>query len=695
MKTIIYRMAAMLLSVIATLNFSACSYDDKDIVDRLAEHEQRLQTLEETVKNAQENILLLQKLVLAAQDLNYISSIEQVTDDAGKVIGYTITFGDGYKTTIYNGEKGENGPVPSIVFDEEDGNYYWVVYYDGQTEPTYLLDNEGNRIKANGTDAVAPQVKIDPETKHWLISTDGGQTWKDTGVVSEGKDGDAYFQDVTVDESYVTFTLMNGTVITLPVMGQGFIFNVTRSEVKLGYGETAEIEVQMKNVADTFISTVYGWDAVLAENTLTIKAPAESMAEAKTAGVISLIAFNANGLSKICKVSVAIGAEEATDLNADGLYANCYIVSKPGTKYLFDATVQGTGIATTGISPVGLMPASAELLWETTKGLINGISLQDGKIAFYTTAGSTLAPGSAVIVARDAANEIIWSWHIWSTDYDPETGYDTWIPSGNMLMNRNLGAENNKAGDFGSVGMIYQWGRKDPFTGAASYTPGEKAYRTVYDKEGREIADWISYEGWTPVSTDAQTGTVVYTVRNPNRPINITQMAAEDWLYSDLSATVEAVVADKQAKGMYDLWGGTLNEPGVKTIYDPCPKGWKVASQSTFTLLEDTGAKFKYTERYTKALSVTNYDKALHGTMLCFDTEDPSLTSWFPFTGYVAPQTMQLSTFLGTYGRLWTDGAQNRYTRYGAYRMHIASGNASLSTQSTATMLPLRCMKIK
>lgn len=691
-------MKAKLLSILlCTTAFAAgsCSFDDTDIVNRLAEHEQRLQTLEQTLKNAQENIVLLHRLVLAAQDANYIESVEPVKDEAGDTIGYTVTFGDGYRATIYHGDKGENGPVPSVVHDEQDGNYYWVVYYDGQDEPTYLLDKDGNRIKANGTDAVPPQVKIDAGTKHWLVSTDGGKTWKDTGVVAEGKDGDAYFQHVAVDDSYVTFTLMNGTEITLPVMGQGFVFNVGRTDVKLPYGGKAEIEVTMKNVADTFLSTVYGWDAVLEGNILKITAPTAQMTEAKREGVVSIIAFNANGLSKIAKVAVSIGEDEVTDLNADHAYANCYIVSAPGVKYRFDATVQGTGIATANLVPVKMEPASAQLLWATAPGLVNGVELNDGKISFFTAAGNALTAGSAVIAAKDAAGEILWSWHIWVTDYDPETANDRWMPSGNVLMNRNLGAENNTPGDFGSVGLTYQWGRKDPFVNASSYTVGDAAYRTVYDGNGAEVIDWMSAAGWESVESSPETGTVAYSVKNPTRAVRISQLAAENWIYADLSLPVEDILAARKASGEFDLWGATRNQLGQKTIYDPCPKGWKVASQNTFATLEDNGSKLAYTQLYAKTLTATNFNKTLHGTMLCFDPDDPSKTSWFPFTGYVAPQTMVISSFLGTYGRLWTDGAETQYYRYGAYRMHLASTAALLSSQSTATLLPLRCMKVE
>ena len=81
---------------------------------------------------------------------------------------------------------------------------------------------------------MAPQLKI--EDGDWLLSTDGGKTWDNLGPAKgqdgangtdgvngadgkdgqDGKDGDNIFQSVTQDEDTVTFTLVDGTEITLP-----------------------------------------------------------------------------------------------------------------------------------------------------------------------------------------------------------------------------------------------------------------------------------------------------------------------------------------------------------------------------------------------------------------------------------------------------------------------------------------------
>ena len=107
-----------------------------------------------------------------------------------------------------------------------------------------------------------------------------------------------------------------------------------------------------------------------------------------------------------------------TNLSANGT-ANSYMVPKAG-KYKFDATVMGNGVSTRGINAQTLTPATAELLWQDTKGVVSGIEIKDNTIVF--DAGE--AEGNAVIAAKDASGKIIWSWHIWRTAYNPADNAD-------------------------------------------------------------------------------------------------------------------------------------------------------------------------------------------------------------------------------------------------------------------------------
>lgn len=111
------------------------------------------------------------------------------------------------------------------------------------------------------------------------------------------------------------------------------------------------------------------------------------------------------------------------------------------------------------------------MVWQSKSGLIQYTELRDGKVSFYVGADSDdeekIKEGNAVIGAYDAGGTMIWSWHIWAVNYNPETSKVLF--NGYNMMDRNLGAlaNDNSTTDkiLASYGLYYQWGRKDPFIG--------------------------------------------------------------------------------------------------------------------------------------------------------------------------------------------------------------------------------------
>ena len=100
---------------------------------------------------------------------------------------------------------------------------------------------------------------------------------------------------------------------------------------------------------------------------------------------------------------------QMNDLSAAGK-ANCYIVPTSGD-FVIDAATQGNSES----EQVGEW-TSAELLWEDNRELITDLyGDPESKRIFFSTA----AAGNAVIAVKDASGKILWSWHIWATDFDP------------------------------------------------------------------------------------------------------------------------------------------------------------------------------------------------------------------------------------------------------------------------------------
>lgn len=196
----------------------------------------------------------------------------------------------------------------------------------------------------------------------------------------------------------------------------------------------------------------------------------------------------------------------SNDLSAAGT-ANCYMVLKPG-KYTFNALTMGNGVDLGStftpvdplLTPSTLAPVSAKMIWCTgtdKDAVVKNVALAGGKISFET---GTADEGNAVIAVYDGTDNILWSWHIWRLKTRPaDVVCLKFDKDGNSvpftMMEYNLGAYNNTPKDAGSLGLLYQWGRKDPFVNAnaltvnnttAAATVGDLPYKTA----GRSTMDY-------------------------------------------------------------------------------------------------------------------------------------------------------------------------------------------------------------
>ena len=258
--------------------------------------------------------------------------------------------------------------------------------------------------------------------------------------------------------------------------------------------------------------------------------------------------------------------ETVVSLGELGRTANCYVVSQEGT-YSIPA-VKGNSVESVGDV------ASAEVLWEsfgtdvtpTVGDIIEQVQYEatTGKIVFSTPV--TLKNGNAVIAAKDASGEILWSWHIWvCKDFDPEATAQEYYNNAGVMMDRNLGAISATPGDVGAMGLLYQWGRKDPFLGSSSISSSIKAASTL---------SWPS-----TVSSNPSTGSIDYAVKHPTTFIMLNSRNY-DWYYTNNSSTDNT------------RW------QSAKTIYDPCPPGWRVPggdSGIVWIKAMGSGGSFSYT----------------------------------------------------------------------------------------------------
>lgn len=297
--------------------FSCDDYDDTDIRNDIENLEDRVAALEEWQQSVNTNIQSLQGLVAALESRDYITGVTPIKE-GDEEVGYTITFQNGEPITIKNGE---NGSTPAIgIAKDTDGRYYWTL--DGEA----LTDEDGNKVYLTGgkgeagKDAVAPQVRINPTSNEWEISTDGGKTWKSTGVKAtgatgpqgpQGKPGDSIFSgvDTTTDPNSVTFTLANGTKITVPRISTMLSIEASESEdntftvTSSLFNETnnvVDIRVESENADGTTIvtravDTRWTIESSLAGNVMTIVAKPAQAVKYNEKALLKVTVSNADG----------------------------------------------------------------------------------------------------------------------------------------------------------------------------------------------------------------------------------------------------------------------------------------------------------------------------------------------------------------------------------------------------------------
>ena len=253
----------------------------------------------------------------------------------------------------------------------------------------------------------------------------------------------------------------------------------------------------------------------------------------------------------------------------------------------------------------------AELLWTDNADLASQLKVNLDKVnGLLAVKSEGAAEGNAVIAlynSKTAGNgDILWSWHVWVTGYNPNMldggtaalgvaprSANTAIPvvggqvhtygtkfqlvngTSRVIMDRNLGATKtyyaapaaNDATADQAFGMSYQWGRKDPFPRAQGSTidasTASASTIPIYGPDGTMPVTMQTNDIMTILNG---ANTLDYAVKNPLTFI-YNSAIPYDW-YATTSVNQNSA-----------LWG----DGGPKSPYDPCPKGWRIAPNGTWS----------------------------------------------------------------------------------------------------------------
>lgn len=338
----------------------------------------------------------------------------------------------------------------------------------------------------------------------------------------------------------------------------------------------------------------------------------------------------------------------------------------------------GTRISKPYISDNGCTPAKAILVWQDALNLVTDIKYNSGtnggNISFKVDK-ENIRQGNAVIAIKDASNTVLWSWHIWVTDEDinntievtnhqhvkyrfmsinlgwcdgytinyPERSCKVKFTAGPLVKEMIIMQAANTI-TIGDSHPYYQWGRKDPFLPSNGLSNTNK---TWYDKDG--IPSTAS-----PAQENLSTG--VTCIKNYILKPDVMQKHDNgDNLYYNLwSANNTQITAN--------------DDPVVKTIYDPCPAGFKLPAGNTFSGFTTTGQS-------TSTVSEINgtWDSSKKGWNFYSGPNKTGTQIFFKVSGWRRGEMSDV----GSYGYCWSaipNGQSN-----GHYLIFGSSGVGPLS----------------
>ena len=425
--------------------------------------------------------------------------------------------------------------------------------------------------------------------------------------------------------------------------------------------------------------------------------------------------------------------------------ANCFMVA-PGGGFCFDPLAyQSDGTEKTNETLKGWCQqqgggiVKVKLLWQTKEdgdigepvmGIVNSAEdhtnivdikrtdgtavgqnpvTDKGQCRIYCRVAPGTTGGSGVIAAYDSSDKILWSWHVWVTDYHPDaTGnVDVQEPLtkrklkftyGNHsdqrpMMDRDLGAMAGYAKaptldveKFKAHGFQYQWGRKDPYPSSYSNKPIKKV--NLPAKITEPIVGIMSLYGSDGVKflpfDPAFSGQASYQTAYRN-PLTAYKPSGEYWFTGDVTSSISGAWAT------------------VKTVHDPCPAGWRVAkAEEYYSLFSPENYSGELPDKSTNNMNMSNYNTqgADKGFVLRYDKTDQSKTTYFRLCGYYGGKAF---VQIGYFDFMWCCNSVKNGNTYQAKHLQLVSTASDQRTGINGIndkgvlkeMLPLRCIQEK
>lgn len=365
--------------------------------------------------------------------------------------------------------------------------------------------------------------------------------------------------------------------------------------------------------------------------------------------------------------------------------ANCFMVA-PGGSFCFDPFMfrkNGSDIintqltdwissgSTTSNSTITYGIKYVKLLWqlkedgdlgEPTMGIVNSdddhtniVDIKDNNGKNLTTAAtaenqcriycrvaSGTTGGSGVIAAYDTNDEVLWSWHVWVTDYNPDatgsesifspenkrkfklrTSSNTYAP----IMDRNLGAYEGLSStpqDIHTASrtqcLHFQKGRKDPLP--ASYTSLNN-FDTRY---------------YITISANRPPKNVLNRYEADGVHVIVPKSTYKNLSIRDAYKHPEEIISPYDGNTQHWCSNRSQTWNATKTFDDPSPAGWRVPTVNEVTTFVSNNSQPNFANEYAKG-----------GILLQCDKTDANSKTFLRFAGYPGTATQYIYIGKGIY----------------------------------------------
>ena len=324
--------------------------------------------------------------------------------------------------------------------------------------------------------------------------------------------------------------------------------------------------------------------------------------------------------------------------------------------------------------------SSGKLLWQDEYALITPTSISktsDGQYLKFYVSPDAIAQGNAVIAALNSNDQILWSWHIWVTNMNlkervnvlsgenRDTNYPFMTqpvgyceastlsyPQRDFIVTIQQGTScklaaariSQKSGTTLSVAQnctFYQWGRKDPFPGASSNDKTVSVQKLCYKADGSDFV--YEKKGGTTTLGDGKQS-MAGSIQNPTT-----------FYYSYTTDSWDNQDNDWCSTTYNDNWSklttGFDDDVPTKTVYDPCPIGFKMPGSLAFTRFTTDGQNHNSSQsgwqNYVNASNKTQYSSDKGYSFYTQNNGTGTTDFWYAF-GFIDCWTGRYTADSGT-----------------------------------------------